>query len=387
MRRLSRFSNGPASTAQTSRTITNVDELLEQLALIRDSGFAVDDGEQEVGVRCVAVLVPHPTLMASLSFRAPRAGSPPTPLPTSPECSATRPLRSPPICSDLGRTAGAPRSRTAGMSFEYRSGPYAPRRGARRSRRESRSGAEGASQLATGALMNVERIYNFRTARDAARRRMPKALFDFIDGGADDEVTLRENHAAYGDITFRPRHAISIPEPDLTTSVLGAALSMPVALAPCGGSLLVWPDGERTLARAAKAEGTVATMSTASGTTLEEVAAAVAGGPVWFQLYYPGNREAAEAIVDAARPRQASRRFSSRSICRCAATRSVCAPRSASFRRVQRFRTRSATHRSCFRARDGHGATSEMACRTACGRRAPPRRSRSRRHRGAIGRT
>jgi L-lactate dehydrogenase (cytochrome) len=126
---------------------------------------------------------------------------------------------------------------------------------------------------------------------------MPRALFDFIDGGADDEVTLRENHAAYGDITFRPRHAISIPEPDLTTSVLGAALSMPVALAPCGGSRLVWPDGERTLARAAKAEGTVATMSTASGTTLEEVAAAVPGGPVWFQLYYPGNREAAAAIV------------------------------------------------------------------------------------------
>jgi L-lactate dehydrogenase (cytochrome) len=145
--------------------------------------------------------------------------------------------------------------------------------------------------------MNVERIYNFRTARDAARRRMPKALFDFIDGGADDEVTLRENHAAYGGITFRPRHALSIPEPDLTASVLGAKLSMPVALAPCGGSRLVWPDGERALARAAKAEGTVATMSTASGTMLEEVAAAVPGGPVWFQLYYPGTREAAAAIV------------------------------------------------------------------------------------------
>jgi IclR family acetate operon transcriptional repressor len=62
--------------AQTSRTITNVDELLEELALIRDSGFAVDDGEQEVGVRCVAVLVPHPTLMASLSISGPESRIP-----------------------------------------------------------------------------------------------------------------------------------------------------------------------------------------------------------------------------------------------------------------------------------------------------------------------
>jgi isopentenyl diphosphate isomerase/L-lactate dehydrogenase-like FMN-dependent dehydrogenase len=125
---------------------------------------------------------------------------------------------------------------------------------------------------------------------------MPKVLFDFIDGGAEDEITLRENHAAYSRITLRPRQAMSIPSPDISVNVLGADLSMPLALAPCGGSRLVWPDGERTLVRAAGAAGTAATLSTASGTSVEEEAGA-ATGPVWFQLYYPGDRSAAAELV------------------------------------------------------------------------------------------
>jgi L-lactate dehydrogenase (cytochrome) len=153
--------------------------------------------------------------------------------------------------------------------------------------------------------MRVSRISNYETARVGAKRAMPSALFDFIDGGADDEVTLRENHDAFRRITFRPRQAVSIPDPDLRVTVLGSELSMPVALAPCGGSRLVWPDGERALVRAAGAEHTAATMSTASGTTLEEVAEA-ATGPIWFQLYYPGARDSAEALVR----RAAAARFS-----------------------------------------------------------------------------
>lgn len=153
--------------------------------------------------------------------------------------------------------------------------------------------------------MRVSRIANYETARVGAKRAMPKALFDFIDGGADDEVTLRENHDSFKRLTFRPRHAVSIPHPDLRVTVLGSELSMPVALAPCGGSRLVWPDGERALVRAAGAEQTAATMSTASGTTLEEVAAA-ASGPIWYQLYYPGTRDLAETLVH----RAAAARFS-----------------------------------------------------------------------------
>jgi L-lactate dehydrogenase (cytochrome) len=145
----------------------------------------------------------------------------------------------------------------------------------------------------------LSRVYNFSTAQAQARRVLPRALFDFVDGGADDEIALRENHAAYERVTFRPRAARSIPEPGLSTTVLGAGLSMPLLLAPCGGSRMIHPDGERALVRAAGRMGTAAVMSTASSTPLEEVARA-ALGPVWFQLYYPGARDAAASIVERA---------------------------------------------------------------------------------------
>ena len=145
-------------------------------------------------------------------------------------------------------------------------------------------------------MVAVSRIYNFETARAAARHKLPKTLFNFIDGGADDEITLHANHAAYGEISLRPRQAVSIPAPDLRRTVLDSELSMPLALAPCGGTRLVWPDGERAYVRAAGAARTAATVSTASGTTPEDEASA-ASGPIWFQLYYPGNREAAAKLV------------------------------------------------------------------------------------------
>lgn len=144
--------------------------------------------------------------------------------------------------------------------------------------------------------MRVERIHNYASARRAAARALPRVLFDFIDGGADDEVTLRENQAAFARWPLRPRQCVATLTPSLSASVLGTELSLPVALAPCGGSRLVWPDGERALVRAAGACGTAATMSTAAGTSLEDVAGA-ATGPVWFQLYHPGTRAAAGALV------------------------------------------------------------------------------------------
>lgn len=144
--------------------------------------------------------------------------------------------------------------------------------------------------------MRASRIRNFDSARSAARRAMPKVLFDFIDGGADDEVTLRGNRLAFSRISLRPRQAMEVGEPTISTTVLGAEISMPLALAPCGGSRLVWPDGERALIRAAGAAGTAATLSTASGTSLEDEGA-TATGTIWFQLYFPGTREAAASLV------------------------------------------------------------------------------------------
>ena len=147
--------------------------------------------------------------------------------------------------------------------------------------------------------MRVGRIHNYVAARAAARRALPRVLFDFIDGGADDERTLAENEAAFARIALLPRQAAATLTPDLSCTVLGARCALPVALAPCGGSRLVWPDGERALVRAAGRCGVAATMSTAASTSLEAVAAA-ATGPVWFQLYYPGERSAAAALVDRA---------------------------------------------------------------------------------------
>src|SRR3954462_15844941 len=85
----------------------------------------------------------------------------------------------------------------------------------------------------------------------AARRRLPRSVFDYIDGGAEGEVTLRENVRAFEDITFRPRCAVDTAAPDLRTTVLGTPVSMPVILAPVGSSRMFWPRGEEVAARVA----------------------------------------------------------------------------------------------------------------------------------------
>src|SRR5712675_2463360 len=88
------------------------------------------------------------------------------------------------------------------------------------------------------------RVLNIEDLRRAAKRRLPRVVFDYIDGGAEDEWTLRENCRAFEAVTFRPRNAISVPNCDLRTQVLGAELSFPAIIAPVGYSRLMHPDGE-----------------------------------------------------------------------------------------------------------------------------------------------
>jgi len=133
-----------------------------------------------------------------------------------------------------------------------------------------------------------------------ARRRLPKAVFDYLDGGAEGEVTLRENCRAFEDVTFRPRHAIALESCQLGTRVLGFDLSLPFLLAPVGYSRLMHPGGEVVAARAAGAAGTAYILSTISGHKLEDVKAA-SNCPVFYQLYLMGGREAAEAAIERAR--------------------------------------------------------------------------------------
>ena len=144
------------------------------------------------------------------------------------------------------------------------------------------------------------RVVNIEDLRLLARRRLPKVVFDYLDGGAEGEVTLRENRRAFDAVTFRPHHAVSVSGVDLRTAVLGSGLAFPVLLAPVGYSRLMHPAGERAAAGAAGAAGAAYILSTMSGHKLEEVKAA-SSGPVWYQLYLIGGRDAAEAAIARAR--------------------------------------------------------------------------------------
>jgi L-lactate dehydrogenase (cytochrome) len=136
--------------------------------------------------------------------------------------------------------------------------------------------------------------------RPIARRRIPRAVFDYLDGGAEGEVTLRENCRAFQDVTFRPRHAVALGKCDLGVRVLGFDLALPFLLAPVGYSRLMHPGGEVAAARAAGVAGTAYILSTISGHKLENVKAG-SSGPVFYQLYLMGGRGAAEAAIDRAR--------------------------------------------------------------------------------------
>ena len=149
-------------------------------------------------------------------------------------------------------------------------------------------------------MSNVSRAVNIADLRLMARRRLPKAIFDYVDGGAEDELSLRANRRAFEDVTFRPRHAVAVPEPDLRVRVLGHDLALPVLLAPVGYNRLMHPKGECAAARAAGAAGTIYILSTVSGHRLEDVKAA-STGPVWYQLYLTGGRDAAKAGIERAR--------------------------------------------------------------------------------------
>ena len=144
------------------------------------------------------------------------------------------------------------------------------------------------------------KVVNIEDLRRLARRRLPKPVFDYLDGGAEDEITLRENTRAFQDISLRPRGAIAINKCDLAVRVLGQELSFPAMLAPVGYSRLIHPGGEVVAAKAAGEAGTAYILSTISGHRLEAVKAATKG-PTWYQLYLLGGREAAEAGIDRAR--------------------------------------------------------------------------------------
>jgi len=144
------------------------------------------------------------------------------------------------------------------------------------------------------------RVINIEDLRRIAKRRLPRVVFDYIDGGAEAELTLRANCRAFEAVTLRPRCAVATSTCDLRTTVLGTSLSMPLILAPVGSSRLFYPRGEEVAARAAGTAGITYTLSTLSGCALEDVAAA-SKGPLWYQLYLLGGRDCALSAIERAR--------------------------------------------------------------------------------------
>jgi isopentenyl diphosphate isomerase/L-lactate dehydrogenase-like FMN-dependent dehydrogenase len=144
------------------------------------------------------------------------------------------------------------------------------------------------------------RVVNIADLRLLAERRLPRPVFDYIDGGADAELTLRENCRVFDDVILRPRNAVAIPQCDLHVSVLGRRLELPFLLAPVGSSRMFYPRGEEAAGRAAGAAGTAYVLSTLSGCKLEDVKAA-SSGPVWYQLYLVGGRDVASGAIARAR--------------------------------------------------------------------------------------
>ena len=143
-------------------------------------------------------------------------------------------------------------------------------------------------------------VVNVADLRDAAKKRLPRVVFDYIDGGADAEWTMRENSRVFDDVLFRPRSAVATTSVDLRTTVLGATIEVPFLLAPVGSSRMFYPRGEEVAARAAGDAGTIYALSTLSGCAVRDVKTATRG-PVWYQLYLIGGRDVALGGIERAK--------------------------------------------------------------------------------------
>jgi 4-hydroxymandelate oxidase len=137
---------------------------------------------------------------------------------------------------------------------------------------------------------------NLAEYESQARRVAEGSTLDYYDGGSNDEITLRENAAAFSRIVLYPRVFRGVGERDLHTTILGNPVSTPVIVAPIALMGMLHPDGEVPAVRAASKAGSIVTLSTFSVSPIEDVVAA-AEGPVWFQLYVYKDRAASEALV------------------------------------------------------------------------------------------
>lgn len=148
--------------------------------------------------------------------------------------------------------------------------------------------------------MNPKDALNIDDLRTHAQRILPRVAYDFLERGAEDEVSMRENRAAFERIRLRPRTLVDVSGRSQRTTLFGKSYTAPFGVAPTGAAGLYWHDADVALARAAAAAGVPFVLSTASFVEMERVARE-AGGTKWFQLYMSKDREAAERLVTRAR--------------------------------------------------------------------------------------
>ncbi|MEN2738946.1 alpha-hydroxy acid oxidase [Microbacterium sp. X-17] len=149
-------------------------------------------------------------------------------------------------------------------------------------------------------MRDVSKILSYEDAEYYGRKRMPKGTQQMVEGGTGLGKTVQENQDAFQTLKFRPRTGVAVPNPDLSTTVVGFPVSMPVLTAPTGNVRTVHRDGEPAVARATGDAGTIAVVSTMMGYPIEEVIAA-SKGTVFFQLYFVGGRSNVEVMIDRAK--------------------------------------------------------------------------------------
>ena len=149
-------------------------------------------------------------------------------------------------------------------------------------------------------IANVAKAYSIEDLRLSAKRRLPRAIFDFFDGGAEDEITLRDNQAAYKRMRLLPKVLTDVSKIDTRTIILGQPAELPIAIAPTGAVGFGWRGGDVAIARAAVAAGIPYTLSSTATASIEKIADQ-APGRLWFQAYILRNKPFLAALIERAR--------------------------------------------------------------------------------------
>ena len=156
-------------------------------------------------------------------------------------------------------------------------------------------------QLLVPGPSGIEALHTVEDFRRAAKRRLPKMVFEFVDGGADGELAVNANRAALDEVLFDPAFLVDVADRDLSTNVFGTPVPYPLILSPSGLATVVHPEGEAAVARAAKDAGLIFAVSTGSGLSMEDIAEASDGGRLWFQLYLWKSEEVVRDLIERAR--------------------------------------------------------------------------------------